>query len=108
MLLRRQGDRILVRGHKLVGRQVVTRLTPLLGPGIRVRAISIDSSAEGQEAAPAPEFVDLSDERRARLVAFIEGNGRMPSEMKERLLSALAQPQVPAGLVERIESRMGG
>lgn len=107
-LLRRQGDRILVRGHKLVGRQVVTRLTPLLGPGIRVRPINIDGRAEGQEAAPAPEFVDLSDERRARLVAFIEGNGRMPSEMKERLLSALAQPQVPAGLVERIESRMGG
>lgn len=41
-LLRRQGDRILVTGEGLAGRQVVTRLTPLLGPGIRVKPVRIE------------------------------------------------------------------
>lgn len=106
-LLRRQGDRILVTGEGLAGRQVVNRLTPLLGPGIRVKAVSIDGGAAMQEVE-APEFVDLSDEERARLVAFVEANSKMPAEMKARILATLAQDQVPADLVQRIESRMGG
>ena len=48
------------------------------------------------------------DERRAKLVAFIEGNDRMPAEAKQRILGQLAKPKVPARMVERIESRMGG
>ena len=53
-------------------------------------------------------MVELTDERRAKLIAFVEGNQRMPTEAKERVLSQLAEPQVPARVVERIESRMGG
>ncbi|MEM1066493.1 MAG: efflux transporter periplasmic adaptor subunit, partial [Pseudomonadota bacterium] len=78
--------------------------TPFLGDGIRVRPIRPTSNAE----ADAPELVELDDERRARLVAFIEGNERMPSDAKERLLAQLSQPQVPARMVARIEARMGG
>ncbi len=107
-LLRRQGDRILVTGEGLAGRQVVSRLTPLLGPGIRVKPLSIDGLETQAEVPEVPEFVDLSDAQRAKLVAFVEGNTKMPAQMKERLLAALAQPQVPAGIVQRIESRMGG
>ncbi|MCV6586175.1 MAG: efflux transporter periplasmic adaptor subunit [Marinibacterium sp.] len=103
-LMRRQGDDVLVRGRGLDGRDVVVARTPLLGPGIRVRAVR-----EGAEQAPAPPaMLQLSDERRARLVAFVEQNNRMPSEAKQRVLTQLGQTQVPAQLVERIESRMGG
>ncbi|HEX9856978.1 MAG TPA: efflux transporter periplasmic adaptor subunit, partial [Paracoccaceae bacterium] len=60
-------------------------------------------------AAPEPEaLVELSDERRARLVAFVEGNSRMPAEAKARVLAQLAQDLVPAQVIERLEQRMGG
>ena len=103
-LLRRQADIILVRDNGLSGQMVVTRLTPLLGPGIRVKPL-VDGLPIGQAK---PDAVSLSDARRAKLIAFVEGNTRMPAEMKEKLLGALAQPQVPTQVVERLESRMGG
>ncbi|MEM9973070.1 MAG: HlyD family efflux transporter periplasmic adaptor subunit [Pseudomonadota bacterium] len=103
-LLRRQGDDVIVQAAGIEGREVVAERTPFLGDGIRVRPIRPTSNAE----ADAPELVELDDERRARLVAFIEGNERMPSDAKERLLAQLSQPQVPARMVARIEARMGG
>ncbi|MEY8839210.1 efflux RND transporter periplasmic adaptor subunit, partial [Cribrihabitans sp. XS_ASV171] len=102
-LVRRQGDEVLLRGEGLAGREIVVGRTPLLGPGIKVRPLR----QEGQ-AAPEPDTIELSDERRARLVAFVEGNDRMPAEMKQRVLAQLSAGAVPAQLVQRIESRMGG
>ncbi len=103
-LVRRQGDDVLLRGAGLNGRDVVTGRTPLLGSGIRVRPLR--STPEAQD--PEPEMVELTQERRARLVAFVEGNRRMPKEDKARVLNTLDNPRVPAHLVRRIESRMGG
>ncbi len=53
-------------------------------------------------------MLELTDERRARLVAFIEASERLPDEMKTRILGKLSQPPVPASMVARIEARMGG
>ena len=53
-------------------------------------------------------MIALDPDRRAKLVAFVEGNKRMPPEAKERVLAALQQEKVPAQMVARIESRMGG
>jgi multidrug efflux pump subunit AcrA (membrane-fusion protein) len=103
-LVRRQGDDILVRGRGLSGRDVVEARSPLLGAGIVVKPLR--SGAD--EAPQAPSMVELTDERRAKLIAFIEGNTRMPAEAKKRVLSQLSEPQVPARMVERIEGRMGG
>ncbi|WP_127114734.1 efflux RND transporter periplasmic adaptor subunit [Shimia sediminis] len=103
-LLRRQGDEIIVAGDAIAGRQIVTRLTPLLGPGVQVKPL-----ASGDAAVPAaPEMVALDDATRARLIAAIEGNAQMPAEAKTRVLEMLAKPEVPARLLERIKSRMGG
>ncbi|CUH75074.1 efflux RND transporter periplasmic adaptor subunit [Tropicibacter naphthalenivorans] len=103
-VLRRQGDDVLIRAEGLNGREVVAERTPLLGAGIKVKPLR----AGGAAAPEAPAMVELTEERRAKLVAFVEGNTRMPQEAKTRLLAQLAQPQVPAQTVERIESRMGG
>ncbi|MDW4499772.1 efflux RND transporter periplasmic adaptor subunit [Sulfitobacter sp. D35] len=103
-LLRRQGDDVLVRGEGLAGREVVITRSPLLGPGIKVRPVR----PEGEAAPDTAEMVELSDERRARLVAFIEGNPQMPEDAKARVLAQLAEPMVPAQMIERIESRIGG
>ncbi|WP_204115672.1 efflux RND transporter periplasmic adaptor subunit [Shimia biformata] len=103
-LLRRQGDDVLVRATGLAGREVVTRRTPLLGAGIRVKPLRPDDGT----APEAPATLELSEERRAKLVAFVEANDRIPDEAKQRILGQLAQPRVPAQMVERIEARMGG
>lgn len=102
-LLRREGDDVIVRARGLAGREVVAERTPLLGAGIRIRPIR---PGNAEAAAEGPEMVELDPERRARLVAFVEGNQRMPAEAKERALGQLQQDKVPARMVERIESRM--
>ena len=104
-LLRRQGDDVLVRSAGLIGREVVEARSPLLGVGIAVRPLRGDAPV----AAPAePEMLELSAERRARLVAFVESNQRMPAEAKARVLARLNEPRVPANMVARLEGRMGG
>ena len=103
-LLRRQGDDVLVRASDIEGREVVASRTPLLGAGIKVRPLR-----ESNAAIPeTPAMVTLDPERRARLVAFVEANNRMPAEAKERILGRLQENEVPAEMVNRIESRMGG
>lgn len=101
VLLRRVGDDVLVRGD-IAGREVVEARSPLLGAGIAVTPLR--SGPEPEAAA----MIELTEERRARLVAIVEGNARMPPEAKTRVLTQLAEPQVPAQMIERIESRMGG
>lgn len=103
-VLRRQGDEVLVRSRELAGRDIVAERSPLIGTGIRVRPLRPGAADEVPEA---PTAIALSDERRARLVAAIEDNQRMPAEVKERILGQLQQPEVPAQMVERLEERMG-
>jgi hypothetical protein len=103
-LLRRQGDDILVRGDALSGRQVVAQRSPLLGAGIKVRALDAAPVA----APDTADMLDLSEDRRARLIAYVQGNTDMPDAVRTRLLDQLAQARVPARVVERLETRMGG
>lgn len=104
-LLRRQGDDVLVRARGLDGRDVVAERTPLLGAGIKVRPLRPGTEAD----APAvPDMLELTEERRARLRALVEANTGMPDAAKARILAQLNEPRVPARMVERIESRMGG
>jgi membrane fusion protein (multidrug efflux system) len=101
-VLRKVGNDVLVRGD-ILGREVVEARSPLLGAGIAVKPLRKDAPKSAE-----PEMLELTEERRARLVAFVEGNKRMPDEAKARVLTQLAEPQVPAQMVKRIESRMGG
>ncbi len=110
-VMRRQGDDVIVRAAHLVGRQIVTERSPLLGTGIKVRVLT---PRDGGAAAPAAgaaaedEMVELTPDRRAAIIAFVEANNRMPKDVKARILGQLSQPKVPAGVVKRIEGRMGG
>ncbi len=104
-LVRRQGDEVLLRGVGLAGREVIVGRTPLLGAGIRVRPLRDGPQPQSQ---PEAAMVELTDARRAKLVAFVEGNKKMPEAMKARVLEKLTEAKVPMKLVQRIESRMGG
>ncbi len=103
-LLRRQGDDVLIRSGDLPGRLIVAERSPLLGAGIKVRPIRPGAGEMAADAPPA--MLRLDPERKARLIAFVEGS-RMPDEAKNRILSQLEQDEVPAAMVDRIESRMG-
>lgn len=101
-VLRRQGNEVLIRARDLAGTEIVAERTPLLGAGIKIRPVRPGV----EEVAEAPETIALDPERRARLVAFVEANNRMPAEAKARVLAQLKEPEVPARVVERIEERM--
>ena len=106
-ILRRQGDDVIVRAASLDGSEVVAERSPLLGPGLRIERVLPEEAGAPAEPA-APEMVELDEERRARLISFVESNTRMPPEVRSRMLAQLGEREVPADLVERLESRMGG
>ena len=104
-VVRRQGDEVLIRSRALAGRDIVAERSPLIGTGIQVRPLRAGAA---QEAPATPETVALDPERRAKLIAFVENNNRMPDEVKTRMLGQLQEPEVPKRMVERLEGRMGG
>ena len=93
-----------MRAEGLSGRDVVEARSPLLGVGVLVRPLLINDASIRAE----PEMLELSAERRASLIAFVEKNQNMPDEAKARTLANLRQTYVPAEMVARLESRMGG
>ncbi|RGP36742.1 efflux RND transporter periplasmic adaptor subunit [Pseudotabrizicola alkalilacus] len=106
-VLRRQGDDVIVDARGIAGREVVVERSPLLGAGIRINPMRPGAAATTPEPA-LTETVVLTPERRAGLIAMVEANSRMPEEAKARVLEQLAQDQVPAQVVARLENRMGG
>lgn len=100
-LVRRQGDEVLLRGPDLEGREVVIGRTPLLGSGVRVRPLRIEADA-------GADLVELTDARRAELVAKVEASARMTQDVKARVIAQLAAEKVPASLLRRLEERAGG
>ncbi|RYH09458.1 efflux RND transporter periplasmic adaptor subunit [Tropicimonas sp. IMCC6043] len=112
-LLRRQGDDVIVAAAGLEGRRIVAERSPLLGPGVLVRDLTAERAERVAGTEPGAiqadeEMISLTPERRAALIAAVEANTRMPADARERVLSQLQQELVPAAMVARIESRMGG
>lgn len=109
-VVRRQGETVLIDAEALAGREVVKDRVPQLGAGIRIRPTRDADATEagsGGATTPGDDLIALDDDRRARLKAFVEGSSQMPPEARARILTALEQPEVPANMVERLESRMG-
>jgi biotin carboxyl carrier protein len=93
-LLRRQGDDVIVAPGAAAGREVVAERSPLLGAGIRIAPLRAG-------------FVTLTDDRRAALIALLE-SADMDATEKAATLGQLTQDQVPAALVARLETTVGG
>lgn len=98
-VLRREGNDVIVAAPAVDGQRIVTRRTPLLGAGIKVQIAG--------EAPKPVEMIALEDDRRARLIAFVKNNTRMPAERRDKMLKTLEQPEVPADVIARLEERMG-
>lgn len=103
-ILRRQADTVIVADAPF-GREYITARSQQVGVGIKVRPLREDT---GEDTWEVPATITLDDERRAKLIAFIEENQRMPADVKERILVQLQEAEVSKDVVDRLESRMGG
>ncbi|MEL6684630.1 MAG: HlyD family efflux transporter periplasmic adaptor subunit [Pseudomonadota bacterium] len=101
-LLRRQGDDVIIDVGAAAGATIVAERSPLLGAGIKVRPIQ----PGGAQVAAAPEMITLDAERRAKLIAFVS-EGRMPDDVKARIIGQLEAEEVSSETVSRLEARMG-
>ncbi|QIE57217.1 HlyD family efflux transporter periplasmic adaptor subunit [Pikeienuella piscinae] len=99
-VLRRQGDEVLVGGAPEGARYLRAR-APQLGAGVRVKALD---GIDGDKSEP---LVSLDPDRQRRLIVYVEGAAQMPIETRDRLLEAIRSGRAPAGMVERLEARMG-
>lgn len=107
-VLRRQGDDVIVRVGALAGREIVLERTALLGAGILVRPVRDQESGLPQATREATALVELSPERRAALIAYVEDTAAMSEAAKAEVLARLREGRVPSEIVARIEARMGG
>lgn len=106
-LVRRQGDDVLIEVPRdLAGQEVVAARTPVLGEGIRIEPLRLPADGSAPEIEE-PQTIALDPERRARLIAYVEGNAFIPSDVKDRMIQQLSAEEVPAQMVARIEERMG-
>ncbi len=105
-VLRRQGDDVIVEAKELAGREIVREIGPNLGAGIRVRPQR--ETATGELLEDAAEMVTLDPERRAKLIAQVESNTRMPEQVRARMIAQLSEEAVPAAMIERLESGSSG
>ena len=78
-LMRRQGNEVIVRSRDLTGKEIVAQRTPVLGAGIKVKPIR---SGEENKVAEV-EMLELTEERRAKLISAIETNGYIPKSAKK-------------------------
>jgi RND family efflux transporter MFP subunit len=101
-LLRRQGDDVIITVGDNAGATIVAERSPLLGAGIKVRPIQ----PGGAEIEAEPEMISLDADRRAKLIAFVN-EGRMPDDVKARIIGQLQEDEVSSETVTRLESRMG-
>ncbi|QDY68569.1 efflux RND transporter periplasmic adaptor subunit [Qingshengfaniella alkalisoli] len=107
-VLRRQGNDVLVRVNDAIeGRRVVAEQTPLLGSGIRVRPVQPLSDTDEVTVPQIDEMITLAPEQRQKLIDFVQSSARMPEDVRQRVLAQLEQEQVPASVIQRLESRMG-
>ena len=104
-VLRRQGDNVIVQARGLNGAEIVAQRSPILGAGIKVNPLR--RAKNGEIVVEAPEMVALTPEKRAELVARIEGNSRIPAAAKQRILAQLEADEIPVSLMERLNGRGG-
>ncbi|WP_458792155.1 efflux RND transporter periplasmic adaptor subunit [Yoonia sp. MH D7] len=106
VVLRRQGDAVIVRAPALHGASIVAERSPILGAGIKVNPLR--GADDGVVISEAEAMVVLTPDRRAKLIAFVQSNSRMADDAKARILTQLEADEVSVETVERLETRMGG
>lgn len=105
-ILRKQADKIIITLGSLSGREVVLERAPQLGAGIKVNPRRIDVALES--LLDATETVQISDEMRQKMIAYVRSNKKIPIDQKQKIIHKLNKPQIPRETYDRITARMGG
>jgi len=103
----RPGDFVTVVSKEPALSRVVLLPSAAVGPDQSVLLIGEEDRLELARVEVLRRQGELDDDRRARIIAFVEANTRIPDEVKTRMLGQLQEAKVPAQMVARIESRMG-
>ena len=53
------------------------------------------------------ETVEITEEQRVAMIAFVQANDAIPAEIKTTVLERLKENRVPKAMYERISKRMG-
>ena len=105
-VVRFQENHILVSNAPF-DKKFVTKWSPQLDTGVKVKVIETSNGAEGVKPAEN-ESIKLSVEERNKLINAIENNKWIPKDVKKRLVKQLNQELVPKKVVDRLRKRMGG
>ena len=105
-VVRFQDNHILVSNAPF-DKKFVTKWSPQLDTGVKVKVIENSNGAEGVKPAEN-ESIKLSVEERDKLINAIENNKWIPKDVKKRLVKQLNQELVPKKVVDRLRKRMGG
>ena len=105
-VVRFQENHILVSNAPF-DKKFVTKWSPQLDTGVKVKVIENSNDAEGVKPAEN-ESIKLSVEERNKLINAIENNKWIPKDVKKRLVKQLNQELVPKKVVDRLRKRMGG
>lgn len=107
-----------VKANTFIPQQVKDRILKRVATGEvpednfqRMKRYLKDGAAPKSEGAPKPDgaaTVSVDDATRAKMIAFVEANDRMPPEAKTRILQNLQQADVPKRVYDRLTKRMGG
>jgi hypothetical protein len=106
-VLRRNKNNVIIDATNIVGKEIVTNRTALLGAGIKIKPIRPGDPKVNNDKVPEPEKITIDNERRQKMISFIEGNGKIPKTAKKKIIKALNQKEVPLKLINKLESRMG-
>ena len=85
MVLRRNKNDVIIDASKVADKEIVLNRTPLLGAGIKIKPIRPGGSNSEEKKSIEPETVTLDEERRQKLISFIEGNGYIPKTAKKKI-----------------------
>ena len=111
MILRQQAKTLIIDPTGVEGKRLVLKRAPQLGAGILVRPTErTQTDASGKEPTvplAQNETIILTDEQRDKMLAFVEGNKRMPKDAKERVMKKLKEPEIPKSMYDRITRNMG-
>ena len=88
-------------------RNFVTKWSPQLDTGIKVKVVNMSKGNRGVEPAKS-ESISLSKEERDKLISAVENNKWIPKDVKKRIVKQLSQELVPRKVVDRLRKRMGG
>ena len=67
----------------------------------------IESRMAATQSGVADETVEITEDQRLAMIAFVEANDRIPAEIKTNVLERLQGTTIPKAMYDRLSKNMG-